>query len=197
MTKPLHAGCALALAAALQFTPMIASAALVPATGQPTQALKALDFLSQSMAQTPSLTDLGGTGTPGAAASGDDNPRAHRLGYAVGQLLEPPKQRRGDVDLFLFNLLSIVHAQKSGRPFQELDSRREYEERADRLENNQAPGAVPLPGAVWLFLMGALGLFGSRITGISGTAAAKSRQGQGQGQGQGQRDAPMGGLAPA
>jgi len=179
MSKPFRAGCALALAAALQFTPALASASLVPATGQPTQALTALDFLSQSMNQTTAI--------------GDDNQRAYRLGYAVGQLLEPPKQRRGDVDLFLFNLLSIVHAQKSGRPFQELDSRREYEERADRLENNQAPGAVPLPGAVWLFLMGALGLFGSRITGISGAAAAKPRQGQGQGQ----RDAPMGGLAPA
>jgi hypothetical protein len=188
MPKLLKTGLAIAAASCL---PLLASAAMVDnawpasapvALSQPAP-LAALDFLSQLTAreEAPALAQA----APMALDAFDDDRRGFRFG--VGQLITPPARLRGDVDLFLWNLLSIVHAQREGRPFELAERGVAYV----LVTQSDQPAPVPLPGALWLFVMGLLGLAGTRLTGGAKQAA-----------GQGARRPepllpPMGGAVPA
>ena len=44
------------------------------------------------------------------------------------------------------------------------------------ISNSNQPSAVPLPGALWLFVMGLLGLAGTRLTGKRDEAAAATQR---------------------
>jgi hypothetical protein len=114
----------------------------------------ALDFLTRV-----SETGLAARVTGHDRAFGEYDRPAFALG--VGQLISPPARLRGDVDLFLWNLLSIVHAQRGGRPFELTDSSVAFV----LTHHADPPAAVPLPPAMWLFVMGLLGLAGTRMTG--------------------------------
>lgn len=148
-----------------RLTPMQVIAEPVGPSGSP---LQALDFLTQAiahdaqwmgggrqpLASTRSTFDLQGEGE-----GGSESGRAFKLG--VGKLVEPPAQLRGDVDLFLWSLLRLVHAQKEGKHFDLVDRGVEFV----ITNHKDQPSAVPLPGALWLFVMGLLGLAGTRLTG--------------------------------
>ena len=70
---------------------------------------------------------------------------------------------RGNSGLLLWNLCAVVRAQQDRRTFELIDTGI-----ATVLisEDIARVSAVPLPGAVWLFVMGVLGLAGTRVTGI-------------------------------
>jgi hypothetical protein len=64
-----------------------------------------------------------------------------------------------DLDLTIWNFIATVHAQQQARPFAVLQS----QTTTLTLAVPAAVAPVPLPGALWLFVMGLLGLVGSRL----------------------------------
>lgn len=92
---------------------------------------------------------------------------------------------RGESDLALWNLVAVIHAQQSNRPFELVDTG----VAALQVYPGGSVSAVPLPGAVWLFVMGVLGLAGTRVTGVGavGRAAVGRRS----------TESAMGGAVPA
>ena len=188
MTQPFKPALLALAAAAWLSAPTLAQAEFVPSTaplqeiaepgGPPGSPRQALDFLTQAIARDAQVMGSGRvpvasarefdfSGEGGGAGEGG---RAFKLG--VGQLIEPPKQLRGDVDLFLWSLLRLVHAQKEGKHFELVDRGVEFV-----LSNyTDQPSAVPLPGALWLFVMGLLGLAGTRFTGKRDDTAATGRR---------------------
>ena len=73
---------------------------------------------------------------------------------------------RRSLDISLWNLMAAVNAQKRGDSFELV----EFRVAALPLSqpNGEPLSAVPLPPAIWLFVMGLLGLAGTRITGMTG-----------------------------
>ena len=186
MTQPFKPALLALAAAAWLSAPTLAQAEFVPSTaplqviaepggsaGSPRQAL---DFLTQAIARDAQVMDSGRVPVASAREfdfSGDGagaGGRASKLG--VGQLIEPPKQLRGDVDLFLWSLLRLVHAQREGKHFELVDRGVEFV----LSHHTDQPSAVPLPGALWLFVMGLLGLAGTRFTGTRDEPAAAGRR---------------------
>lgn len=79
-----------------------------------------------------------------------------------------PGNLRRSVDPSLWNLVAAVNAQQRGDSFELVEVRVAA---LPLSQPNVDPlSAVPLPPAVWLFVMGVLGLAGTRITGLAGTA---------------------------
>ena len=188
MTQPFKPTLLALAAAAWLSAPTLAQAEFVPSTaplqviaepgGSPGSPRQALDFLTQAIARDAQVMDSGRVPVASAREfdfSGDgagagEGGRAFKLG--VGQLIEPPKQLRGDVDLFLWSLLRLVHAQREGKHFELVDRGVEFV-----LSNyTDQPSAVPLPGALWLFVMGLLGLAGTRFTGKRDETAPAGRR---------------------
>lgn len=84
---------------------------------------------------------------------------------------------QGSAQLLLWNLCSIVKAQQKQQHFAALD-RGIYSvslnlELAPALDlvPASAVSAVPLPGAIWLFVMGVMGLAGAKVTGTKRSKA--------------------------
>ena len=73
---------------------------------------------------------------------------------------------RGSIDLSLWNLVAAVHAQQRGDAFELVQA--SVASLPVSQPNVDPLSTVPLPPAVWLFVMGILGLAGTRITGLSG-----------------------------
>ncbi len=75
---------------------------------------------------------------------------------------------RGSVDLSLWNLVAAVHAQQRGDAFELVQASVASLPLPLSQPNVDPLSTVPLPPAVWLFVMGTLGLAGTRLTGLSG-----------------------------
>ena len=118
---------------------------------------KARDFLAQLISQLPEsraveLNDESGEGGGIFIQSGPalDNPFARRLS-------------RGPTDAAMWNLVALLDSQKSAKHFDTVPT---------GLTTFSAPlvltpsnvSAVPLPSATWMFVLGFLGLAGSRLT---------------------------------
>lgn len=110
-----------------------------------------------------------GLATRLAAFDGRDGGREFTLNF--GRVTPPPAQLRGETDLFLWSLLRLVQAQKEGKHFELVDRGVEFV-----ISNSNQPSAVPLPGALWLFVMGLLGLAGTRLTGKRDEPATAGRR---------------------
>lgn len=102
-------------------------------------------------------------GTPQASAPEE---ATREVQYAPSaKALDIPRfgNLHGNADLLLWNLCAVVRAQQGRRAFDLIDS----EIRTVRISEDIAKvSAVPLPGAAWLFVMGVMGLAGTRVTGI-------------------------------
>lgn len=165
----------------------VSSSAPLQLVGAPAApAVAALDFLSQAVNRDAALTDdrrasslVSAFELPQINTDG----RAYRLN-GVGQLIEPPAQLRGDNDLFLWTLLGLVNAQKQGRQFDLVDGGADFVV----LNHKDKLAPVPLPGAIWLFVMGLLGLAGTRLTGGSSKKAQADQR---------ENSPSLGGLVPA
>ncbi len=179
---PIKAGFAATAAAALLCVPAASFAAYSSAdafsvggtTGASTlavisaanaaQAQTASGFLTQAVTQTASAAQASAVSVFASdAAAADFVQSAPAMRNPLSSSL------RGNSDLFLWNLVAKVRAHQVDNPFDLVDSS------VAALQIPPDVTAVPLPGAIWLFVMGVLGLAGTRITGITGVDG-KSRQ---------------------
>lgn len=78
---------------------------------------------------------------------------------------------RGNADLLLWNLCAVVRAHQGRRSFDLIDAGIATVHISEDISN---VSAVPLPGVVWLFVMGVMGLAGMRVTGIKGVKATRA-----------------------
>lgn len=78
---------------------------------------------------------------------------------------------RGQSDVALWNLVATVHAQQKARAFDLVDANVKT---VWEVERNHV-SAVPLPGAIWLFVMGLLGLAGTRVQRFQGEGRKATR----------------------
>lgn len=120
-----------------------------------TQGVLAADFLAQSVNQT------GPSATVGSPAGDAD---------AMQSALSATPSRNpvfggltGNADLLLWNLVAMVRAQQHRQAFELIDTGITT---IHLSEDIAKVSAVPLPGVVWLFVMGVMGLAGVRITGV-------------------------------
>ena len=119
------------------------------------------------VAQTQAAASTFGS-APGAAAAAKTN----RQALAVEGLAGTDSQAA--LSLTLWGCARAIQAQQEGSPFEMLQTSLALQEFQFSPQADITP--VPLPGAVWLFVMGLLGLAGSRVTRVGGEiATAKGR----------------------
>ena len=70
---------------------------------------------------------------------------------------------QGRADLLLWNLCAVVRSQQKRHHFEAIERGTNTVHISEDIDKISA---VPLPGAVWLFVMGVMGLAGTRVTGI-------------------------------
>jgi hypothetical protein len=144
-------------ALSLLAVPSGVGAATVP-LGKKSQAAFATDFLTQTLNATPSSTSsfkplglfsgpTGGGFIPASTSSSDPFTQLQSLG----------------TDSPMSNLVALVVSQQSGRTFDYAPT--SLASVYSPLDTNPA-SAVPLPASAWLFVMGLMGLLGTRVTGI-------------------------------
>ncbi len=147
---------------ALVLMPAVSAASTVGVSGtQGHEALKLHDFLVAPIAS----QSLGPSSEP--RISFND---AFTLPVFVPSRAVPrnplPGNLRRSVDLSLWNLVAAVNAQQRGDSFELVEAR------VAALPLSQPTvdplSAVPLPPAIWLLVMGLLGLAGTRISGMTG-----------------------------
>ena len=145
------------------------SPAQLQAPGQ-TQSQVASDFLTQTINQSP---------TPNGASGPSTNElQVSVYVQSVSALRNPLSVNlRGSSDLALWNLVASVRAQQNGNSFDLVDTGlASLQVSALSLD---PVSAVPLPRAAWLFVMGILGLTGTRLTGISPATGGVKRASDG------------------
>jgi hypothetical protein len=119
-----------------------------------------LRFTLQSATPAPVASDGSDTHVLNVQPASRADRRAHGAESSDGT------NRRTTFELLLWSFVRDIRAQQHDNRFELLESNIalfEYTVGADPI------AAVPLPGAVWLFVMGALGLAGSRVTGLAGS----------------------------
>lgn len=132
----------------------------------------AADHLAEAMRHTLATT-------PPAAPAIADEASWFALPDAAMQSPQSVKLRASS-DLALWHLVATVHAQQQNKAFDLVDAGTKT---VWKLEHDQV-SAVPLPGVVWLFVMGLLGIAGTRLKGQAQT-------------GRESESAPPFGMAPA
>ena len=162
LKKLVAAGCA---ALALFALPGVCSAELVITV--PPQHHSAHDFLSHLISQLPESH---------AVQLNDETGEGGGIFIQSGPALDNPlaKLSRGPADAAMWNLVALFDSQKSARHFDTVPT---------GLTTFAAPlvltpsnvSAVPLPGATWMFVLGFLGLAGSRLTTPRGTATGAAK----------------------
>jgi hypothetical protein len=124
------------------------------------EALKLPDFLAPIASQS-----LRSAAVPRISFIADFALPKFVLSHAVPRHL-PSWNLRRSLDISLWNLMAALNAQKRGDSFELVQVG------VAALPLSQTNGnplsAVPLPPAIWLFVMGLLGLAGTRITGMTG-----------------------------
>ena len=167
MSHPLKTGLAAAAAAALFCLPTtVVHAASSSLAGQSlTQTQIASDFLTQTINQSAA--------TGAAVGASDDDLQVSVFVQSAPARRNPLSENlRGDSDLALWNLVASIRAQQAGNSFDLIDTG------LTSLQVASAGGAVspvPLPGAAWLFVMGVLGLTGTRLTGTTPTPSDEKK----------------------
>lgn len=155
--KPLFAAMAASAAALALCAPLTAGATLLlgadasPSTAPQNHLAHAMAGVSREEAQAaPSMF---------AQAAIVPRPRVQQI-------------ERGPSDVALWNLVATIHAQQKSRSFDVVDmgAKTVWE-----IEKQQV-SAVPLPGAIWLFVMGVLGLAGTSLTRRAAPAKRESEQ---------------------
>lgn len=150
LTTTFKTGLATAAAALLLCAPTLASAALESAetaAAQPPQPRYLAQAVEQTLAATPPVW-------PGTV----DETIWFLLPAAAMQAPLSIKLRASS-DLALWHLVATVHAQQKNKAFDLMDAGAKT---VWNLERDQV-SPVPLPGVVWLFVMGLLGLAGTRL----------------------------------
>jgi hypothetical protein len=159
-------GLAAFAATALLCAPDHASAALTPVDVQSAvvtpEGARQADHLAQAVRHAV------GVAAPTAVAVG-----AETLWFSMPDVaLQSPQsiKLRASSDLALWHLVATVHAQQQNKAFDVLDAGTKT---VWKLEHDNV-SAVPLPGVLWLFVMGLLGIAGTRLQGKAG--AGRERQ---------------------
>lgn len=125
------------------------------------------DFLSQALDQ---MQTRAAPETHAASPFTGDNGPPEFVQSAAARRNPLSIHLRGRSDLFMWNLVAMARAHREHRLFDLVDTGLTS---IVAQQKEAAVSAVPLPGAVWLFVMGVLGLAGTRITGIRGAAARR------------------------
>ena len=139
------------VAAAALCTPALCSAVVV--SGGSTTGLGS--FLSRLVSQLPpqqTITVSGGSSSGSGGLIIEVNPSA---GNPLAQ---------SAADAALWNLVSAAKSQNSAKPFETLNSGLVTTAAPLVFTPSTAPSPVPLPGVTWLFVLGVLGMAGSRMT---------------------------------
>ncbi|MES2099758.1 MAG: hypothetical protein V4569_08070 [Pseudomonadota bacterium] len=159
---------AVTTAAALLAAPVIATAADAPLNATGTQSQLASSLLAQTVAHTvaqaPESSSL--------FAADLDNPQGAPSATALRAV--PLGNLSGGSELLLWNLIAMVRAHQVHHSFELVTAGINTVLISEDIGN---VSAVPLPGAVWLFVMGVMGLAGTRITGVGkGAGEAKVKR---------------------
>lgn len=112
-------------------------------------------FLSRLIAQLPPqqiITVSGGSGSGSGGLIIEVNP-------STGNPLV-----QNVADAALWNLVSAAKSQNSGKPLETLSAGLVTTSTPLVFTPSAAPSPVPLPGVTWLFVLGVLGMAGSRMT---------------------------------
>lgn len=146
---------------ALVLVPAVSAASMVSAsTPQGHEALKLSDFLAPIASQS-----LGSASVPRISFNA-----TFALPEFVPSHAVPRNPLSGNLhrsaDLSLWHLVAAVNAQQRGDSFGLVEARVAALPLSQ--PNVEPLSAVPLPPAIWLFVMGLLGLAGTRITGMRG-----------------------------
>jgi hypothetical protein len=150
------------VAAVTLCTPALCSAVVV--SGGSTTGLGS--FLSRLVSQLPpqqTITVSGGSSSGSGGLVIEVNPST---GNPLAQNV---------ADAALWNLVSAAKSQNSAKPFETLSSGLVTTAAPLVFTPNAAPSPVPLPGVTWLFVLGVLGMAGSRMTTPRGAGQAKPR----------------------
>lgn len=146
LTAALKTRLATAAAALLLCAPTLASAALESA-----EAAAEPRYLAQAVQQTLAATP------PVWPAVADETPW---FSLPAEAMQSPTTVKlRANSDLALWHLVATVHAQQKNKAFDLMDAGAKT---VWNLERDKV-SPVPLPGVVWLFVMGLLGLAGTRL----------------------------------
>ncbi len=156
-------GLAVATALALMCAPALLAAAPSSSVTWSAPGTQSADFSpSRSFLEAANQSHTQGALKP-ATASGST--------YALTAFTLPSSglgELQGRADLLLWNLCAVVRSQQGSHHFDAIDHGIDTVHLSEEIEK---VSAVPLPGAVWLFVMGVMGLAGARVTGITRTKA--------------------------
>ena len=123
-------------------------------------------FLSRLVAQLPPqqiITVSGGSGSGSGGLIIEVNPST---GNPLAQNV---------ADAALWNLVSAAKSQNRGKPLETLSAGLVTTSTPLVFTPSAAPSPVPLPGVTWLFVLGVLGMAGSRLTTPRGAGQGKQR----------------------
>ncbi len=159
VTTALLAACASVLSAPVNFSTEL--------EGEPSAPVFTLqtETASAAAADARPVASLFATASKLSAAQ-----RTDRQALAESSLSEADSQAA--LSLTLWSFARAIQAQQQGSPFEMLQTSLALQE--FQITPQADITAVPLPGAVWLFVMGVLGLAGSRITRVGGELVATS-----------------------